>query len=147
MQALETAKRILNYQLYDSLEITHLKLQKLLFYSQAYHLVILDKPLFEDDLLAWEYGPVVRKVYENYKKYNSSIISIKKELKLEPISAPSIGVISAVMSAYSKFSGIELMGMTHSESLWQEAFAKGKNETISHDSVKKYYKQFVKNKK
>jgi uncharacterized phage-associated protein len=53
MKALEIAKRILNYQLLDyTLEISHLKLQKLLFYCQAYHLSISGEPLFEDDILA-----------------------------------------------------------------------------------------------
>ncbi|MCA6080406.1 MAG: DUF4065 domain-containing protein [Endomicrobium sp.] len=90
MKALEIAKRILNYQLLDyTLEISHLKLQKLLFYCQAYHLSISGEPLFEDDILAWDYGPVVRSVYENYKKHDSSIISVKKELKSEDISATS----------------------------------------------------------
>ncbi|MCA6080407.1 MAG: hypothetical protein LE169_05955 [Endomicrobium sp.] len=40
-------------------------------------------------MLAWDYGPVVRSVYENYKKHDSSIISVKKELKSEDISATS----------------------------------------------------------
>ena len=149
MKALEIAKRILNYQLLDyTLEISHLKLQKLLFYCQAYHLSISGEPLFEDDILAQDYGPVVRSVYENYKKHDSSIISVKKELKSEDISATSIGVISTVMGAYSKFSAIELMGMTHSERPWQEAYArKGKDKIISQDSMKKYYKQFLTNEK
>lgn len=147
MKALEIAKRILNYQLLDyTLEISHLKLQKLLFYCQAYHLSILGKPLFEDEILAWDYGPVVSSVYKNYKKHDSSIISVKKKLDSERISATSIGVISTVMGAYSKFSAIELMGMTHSERPWQEAYA-SEDKIISQDSMKKYYKQFLINEK
>ena len=79
---------------------------------------------------------------------DSSIISVKKELASESIPATSIGVISTVIGAYSKFSAIELMGMTHSERPWQEAYAsKDKNKIISQDSMKKYYKQFLVNKK
>ena len=49
--------------------ITHLKLQKLIYYSQAWYLALEDKPLFEDGLEAWAHGPVCRAVYDTYKGY------------------------------------------------------------------------------
>lgn len=42
----------------DNLEfISNLKLQKLLYYEQGYHLAIFDTPLFDADIEAWMYGP------------------------------------------------------------------------------------------
>jgi uncharacterized phage-associated protein len=153
MEALEIAKEILSYQsLESSLKISHLKLQKLLFYCQAYHLAILKIPLFEEDILAWDYGPVVYSVYKQYKKCDSSIIpppTLTRKAYHDGngnFKSSSISVISTVMGAYSKFSAIELMGMTHSESPWQEAY-ESESKIISQDSMKKYYKKFVSNKK
>ncbi|MDR1079669.1 MAG: DUF4065 domain-containing protein [Deltaproteobacteria bacterium] len=47
----------------DPSELTHLKLQKMLYFAQGWHLAYFDVPLFEDPIEAWKYGPVVRSVY------------------------------------------------------------------------------------
>lgn len=52
----------------DSEYITNLKLQKLLYYAQGYFLAKKDIPLFDEDFLAWEHGPVIRKIYNIYKE-------------------------------------------------------------------------------
>jgi uncharacterized phage-associated protein len=57
-KAFEAAKYIIN-----SLPVDNLKLQKLLYYSQAVHLVLNGKlPLFNEAIEAWDYGPVVPRV-------------------------------------------------------------------------------------
>src|SRR4051794_29818552 len=47
--------------------ITHLKLQKLLYYAQGFHLAIQGEPLFAEPIEAWEHGPVVCRVYHKVK--------------------------------------------------------------------------------
>jgi uncharacterized phage-associated protein len=47
--------------------ITHLKLEKLVAYAQALSLALLDRPLFPDEIEAWEHGPVVASVYNEFK--------------------------------------------------------------------------------
>jgi uncharacterized phage-associated protein len=49
--------------------ITHLKLQKLLYYAQAWSLALNGIALFEDDFEAWAHIPVLPKVYQEYKDY------------------------------------------------------------------------------
>jgi uncharacterized phage-associated protein len=44
-------------------DLTHLKIQKMLYFAQGWHLAYFDVPLFEDPIEAWKYGPVVRPVY------------------------------------------------------------------------------------
>ena len=56
----------------DSEYITNLKLQKLLYYAQGYFLAKKNTSLFEDDFLAWEHGPVIRKIYNKYRTNGSS---------------------------------------------------------------------------
>lgn len=46
-----------------------LKLQKLLYYAQAWALVYLKKSLFEEDFEAWSHGPVLPSVWDQYKAY------------------------------------------------------------------------------
>src|SRR5688572_8488221 len=47
--------------------ISHLKLQKLLYYAQAWALVLLDQPLFAENFQAWVHGPVLPSVYRKYQ--------------------------------------------------------------------------------
>ena len=49
--------------------ITHLKLQKLIYYAQAWFLAFFARPLFHDSFEAWQHGPVVRKLYFHYKDF------------------------------------------------------------------------------
>jgi uncharacterized phage-associated protein len=46
--------------------ITHLKLETLVSYAQAFSLVLLNRPLFDEDIEAWEYGLIVPSVYHEY---------------------------------------------------------------------------------
>ena len=52
--------------------MSHLKVQKLLFYSDSYHLAYFDKELISDKFEAWVHGPVSRRVYNSLK--NQSVI-------------------------------------------------------------------------
>jgi uncharacterized phage-associated protein len=47
--------------------MSHLKLQRLLFYCDVYHLAYFDKELIEDSFEAWVHGPISRKVYGSLK--------------------------------------------------------------------------------
>ena len=58
--------------------ISNLKLQKMLYYMQGFHLAFFDTPLFDDEIYAWQYGPVVPSVYNEYKRYNAKAINLPK---------------------------------------------------------------------
>ncbi len=49
--------------------LTNMKLQKLLYYEQGFHLAYFNQPLFNEAIEAWQYGPVVPLVYEHYKSF------------------------------------------------------------------------------
>ncbi|MDR3205074.1 MAG: DUF4065 domain-containing protein [Deltaproteobacteria bacterium] len=54
--------------------MTHLKLQKLVYYAQGFSMVFNNEPLFDRDIEAWEHGPVCADLYNKYKKYKCGII-------------------------------------------------------------------------
>jgi uncharacterized phage-associated protein len=58
---------VARYILTKTGEMTAMKLQKLVYYSQAWSLVWDESPLFEDDIQAWAYGPVVPVLYGYHK--------------------------------------------------------------------------------
>ena len=61
-----------NYDVYEGL--THLKIQKLLYYADGINLAITGKPLFEDKIYAWPHGPVIKNVYEKLSSNGSNEI-------------------------------------------------------------------------
>ena len=49
--------------------VSNLKLQKLVYYAQAWHLALYDCPLFDEDFQAWIHGPVIPELFEKYQHF------------------------------------------------------------------------------
>jgi uncharacterized phage-associated protein len=126
-------------------ETTHKKLQKLCYYAQAWHLALLNKPLFDNSFEAWIHGPVCPELYHQYKDFGWCLIP-KTSSVPSNIAEESIEILDAVYDAYGKLSGDDLEFLTHSEKPWIEA-RKGLNEwepshnIIKEDTMAKYYKE------
>ena len=125
---------IISYCQITGVSITPLKLQKLLYYIQAWHITLLEKnTLFEELPEAWVNGPVYRSVYHRYKSKFFKNESIKgfsnQEMKRHinsslnnlQVSQNQMNLINDVLKAYSKFGDDRLVMMTHSEAPWNEA--------------------------
>lgn len=109
------------------------KLQKLLYYVQAWHLVHLDSPLLEEDFEAWVHGPVLPSLYHELKSYgfnnievindelDSSQERIEKRAKNNNLSEDQLELIFSVLNQYGHLSSFELEMLTHNESPWLEA--------------------------
>ena len=123
-------------------EINHLKLQKILYYIQAWNLALLNEPLFEEDFEAWLHGPVIRKVWDEYKS-NSVLIgelSEQDENINVKFTEDQEDVIEDVIDAYGNKSGYYLESLTHQEDPWKNARKQGENTIIKKEEMKKYYR-------
>ena len=69
------------YRASDGELMTNLKLQKMLYYQQGFHLAYFGTPLFDDEIEAWMYGPVVPSVYNHYKGNGRNGIISDNEIK------------------------------------------------------------------
>lgn len=49
--------------------VTNMKLQKLVFYTQAWHIAVFNEEIFDEDFQAWVHGPVLPSLYEKYKSF------------------------------------------------------------------------------
>lgn len=99
--------------------ITHLKLQKLIYYAQAWCLVLFNKTLFEEDFQAWSHGPVLPSIYNNYKQYGYEAIPVcncDNNLRTE-----IIDLLEDIKNVYGEKSAKYLENLTHSELPWLEA--------------------------
>ena len=103
--------------------ITHLKLQKLVYYSQAWSLIWDEKPLFSEKIEAWANGPVIPKLYEKLRqKYgvNKSILGCGNPDKL---SKKRQKTVDAIIDYYGKRDSQYLSDLTHMEDPWKNARA------------------------
>jgi uncharacterized phage-associated protein len=96
--------------------ITHLKLQKLVYYAQAWSLALRNEPLFDEDVQAWAHGPVAESVFQTYRGYGFDAIPA-------PTVVPAVGEdvaghLSTILATYGDFSAKHLERMTHSEAPW-----------------------------
>lgn len=121
----------------DSEYITNLKLQKLLYYAQGFYLAKKDTPLFNDDFLAWEHGPVIRKIYDEYKKNGSNGIKFEEDFNVE-IDKETERVLEEVYEKYGQYAAWKLRNMTHEETPWKTT---PRNEIITKQKIKDFFKK------
>lgn len=119
-----------------------MQIQKLVYFSHGWHLAITGRPLLNERIEAWTYGPVVPSLYHDFKEYGSGAIKDRAttmRLAISPktgrrtviqIVAPTIedeggseeeraiarGVINKVWQVYGRFSAVQLSQMTHERS-------------------------------
>lgn len=125
---------------FDSL-MSNMKLQKMLYYVQGFHLAYFNEALFDEEIEAWMYGPVVPSIYEKYKKYNKS--GIPYEGKVIELTSKEEDLFNEVYRVYGEFSAIGLMNMTHREDPWQSTNI-GSGNVIDKDKMKKFFKKNLK---
>lgn len=121
--------------------MTNMKLQKMLYYQQGYHLALFDTPLFDDEIEAWMYGPVVPCVYEEYKVNGNNIIYPDRE----PIQLGNKeeALFEEVFRIYDIYSATGLMNLTHSETPWKKT-PTGVGNIISKNIMKEFFKKKLK---
>lgn len=107
-------------QIHDGDGISNLKLQKLVYYAQGFHLAIFGKELFPEKIEAWNHGPVVPDLYHAYKQYGSNLIPAPEGYSCESLSDEEQELVTEVFQVYGQFSAWKLRDLTHQESPWIE---------------------------
>lgn len=97
-----------------------MKLQKLVYYSQAWHLVWDEQPLFSERIEAWANGPVV---YELFDAHRGSFTVGPDWRRGDPeaLEPNEVETIDIVLQNYGEMSGRQLSQLTHAEDPWREA--------------------------
>lgn len=136
-----------DYEVYEG--ITHLKLQKLLYYAQGVFLAITGKKLFEEDIQAWQHGPVVAEVYDKFKIFgrNNIVVNLDEQnkniiRKIENNREVS-EILNMVYDNFAIYTAWQLRGMSHVQNgPWDTAVSK--NETvIDINDIKSYFEREI----
>lgn len=121
-------------------ELTQMKAMKLLYYIQAASLSITGHRMFNNDIVAWRYGPVVEEVHEKYRGHRGIVGEIT-ERDLNNYSElqndyEASSILNSIYDVYGYSSAYDLMRQTHSEKPWQET---PQSEVISDKAIKDFY--------
>ena len=129
-------------------DITHLKLQKLVYYAQGWSLALRDnRPLFQNKIEAWSHGPVCTDLYRRYRQFGFSIIP-QIHVDNMPFSDDDRDLLLAVWSKYGFKDARALEFMTHEETPWKNAWrnveGRGRrNSTITTTSMGAYFSSLL----
>lgn len=131
-------------------DITHLKLQKLCYYAQAWYLTIEKKPLVNADFEAWAHGPVNRELWAEYRDHSWNPIPFPTDFDETHYSVEERNFLNEIWEVYGKFTAKYLENLTHEEAPWIEA----RGETpegeycdtpISRSTMADFYSEYVNN--
>ncbi|MCK5717224.1 MAG: DUF4065 domain-containing protein [Thiomargarita sp.] len=101
--------------------LSTMKLQKLVYYSQAWALVWDDTPLFSDQIEAWANGPVVTTLYNVHKGEFSITDADLQSYVQNELTENQKDTIDTVLKVYGDKSAQWLSDQTHIDAPWQEA--------------------------
>lgn len=133
MKATALGHIITDYVNSKGVSVSPKKLQKLVYYVEAWHLVHFDFALIDENFEAWVHGPVVPELYQDLKQFGYNDIQIinneldTSEKRIEKvandnnITEDQIELIYSVLNKYGILSSFELEMLTHSEQPWIEA--------------------------
>ena len=135
--ARDVANFMLNSAEGRGLEITNLALQKLLYFAHGWFFALYDRPLIKNKFEAWQYGPVQRVLYDQFKVFRDQPIRGVRAKYLDPatgekvtrepnISPDHAHLIESILDKYSKYTASQLVNESHAEDgpwefVWQQA--------------------------
>jgi uncharacterized phage-associated protein len=117
--------------------VSNMKLQKLLYYAQGFHLAMRGcEPLFKESIEAWWHGPVVRPVYESYRPFRKSYIKTDNPVDPQDYPPEIREILDCVYRVYGGLTASRLRNMTHDETPW---VCTRRGQEISHQSLHDYF--------
>lgn len=154
---LDVCRHVINYSNEHDYGISNLKLQKVLYFIQAYFLIKKKNhtPCFHEKIEAWDFGPVVPEAYHEYKQYGSGDIPMiesyimfnednvwnSKRIGFDDtiISGEDKKLIDKVVDKFSDYTATDLVSLTHRQSPWIDAYAPYQNNEITINAIREYF--------
>lgn len=124
--------------------LSPMKLIKLVYIAHGWMLGLYGRPLFEEDVEAWRYGPVIRELYHEVKTFRARAVPPN----LDGLSSDATefdeyeqDVMNQVQNVYGKYTAIQLSRLTHSPGTpWDLIYNKfGRDFVIPNDLIEDHY--------
>lgn len=152
---LDVCRHIVNYSNEQEYGISNLKLQKVLYFVQAFFLINTQNKCFEQKIEAWDFGPVIPEAYREYKQFGSGDIPTVSYIIIENpsdfwqskvvkykddiVTESDKQLIDLVVDEFSEYSASDLVELTHRQSPWKDAYIPHMNKEITTEAIKEYF--------
>jgi uncharacterized phage-associated protein len=137
--------------------LTHMQLQKLVYLAHGWSLGAFDEPLIEDDVEAWDFGPVIRRLYDALRRYGRSFITKRihwgddtlfrfdnGEEATAELTDDERGIIDLVWTKYGHYPAFKLSALTHQDGTpWTETYTFGRNGVIDNQLIKGHFQKLM----
>lgn len=139
--ALDIANYFIKYSGYAK---TNLQILKMSYIAHGYMLALYDKPLFDNVVEAWDYGPVVPDIYKKFKKWGANPIPKVSGSISDPFDSEEQDILDTVYPDYGRYCGFYLSQITHEPGTpWSKCHKPSGNARIDDQTTKEYYKKLL----
>lgn len=138
-------------------QMTQMKLNKLVYFAQGWYLAINDAPLFDEEVQAWQHGPVIPSLYHEFKHFGAHQITPKTHSiqwndedglyykTIRTADTETKTILNKIWSLFGKYDGWELRNLTHKEDTpWSKADKSYFHSVIKKDDIKDFYTKYLK---
>ena len=138
--AIDVARYIIAYEYLQGRTVSNLRLQRLLYFVQAYCLASVGKPCFSTRMEAWDCGPVVPPVYREYRIFGAaSIPAASSTSSIVAIEEADRPMLNEMLNRCASLSTTELMRRTHHQNPWKDAYHNPLSNEITPTAVEQYF--------
>ncbi|GAC42831.1 Panacea domain-containing protein [Paenibacillus popilliae] len=128
--------------------VTHLKLQKMCYYAQAYYLAEYGEEMFSSTFEAWKHGPVSRALYSRFRKARHRPLPFPSSVNMNVFTSCMLGVMDVVWNKFWDKDPNWLKKQTHMEIPWRQArgttpYGESCSEIIDTNVMQDYYKGLI----
>lgn len=122
--------------------LTPMQAQKLVYLAHGWMLGLYGKPLIDEDVEAWQYGPVIPSVYHRFKKYGRNYIQPPKRTPEIPDEERK-NLVDRVYEVYCDYNGLELSSMSHTSGSPWDIVHQGRPgvSVIPNDLIETYFRR------
>ncbi|MCD2517042.1 DUF4065 domain-containing protein [Massilia sp. G4R7] len=147
--ALDVAQVFLNFARDERRRLTNMQLQKLVFFAHGIHLGAFDgEPLIEEEVRAWDFGPVIPVLYEELRRYGRGNVEddLVHELppELHDSESSQMEAIRTAWASYKDMTAWQLSEISHlDESPWAQVWNQRRYAPIPDRLIRDYYRQHL----
>lgn len=141
----------------EKIPLSPMKLIKLVYIAYGWGLVFLNQKLFNENIEAWQYGPVIPSIYHEFKRFGKEPIdemSISMNEMTGDLSVNRINLkegnnisklLNLVWTYYRNYSAVELSDLTHQlGSPWDNAVkTNGYRSVLNDDDIKAWESKVI----
>jgi uncharacterized phage-associated protein len=145
--AMEVANAFLALAQSEGVRLTNMQLQKLVYIAYGFFAAVFNEQMFDDEIQAWSFGPVIPNLYHKLKRYGAGEVATFLDVdgQIED-NSPEMKIIESVWESYKDKSAPELSSLTHEEGTpWSKVWKKERRNTkIPHHEIKYHYEKLFK---